>query len=150
MTKEEFEQEFIVLLRQRSSTSSLSELKEATSVASWYVRARMGDYGDAMATFSKTTIAEFCMMCFVMGHAYASYNDINNVVAVFHRKCVAQIRDLRPELTELQLHATADAICNSMMARGTSFVDNDPVITFETAEVASALQERRDSETRMQ
>ena len=136
MTKQEFEQEFIVLLRQRGSIATLQELKEATQVASWYVLARMGNYSEAMATFNKATEEEFCSMCFLMGHSYASYNDINNVVAVFHRKCVAQIRDLRPGLTELQLHMTADRICTEMTARGTSFVDAEPHLSYVTDEVA--------------
>lgn len=150
MTKEEFEQEFIVLLRHRSPTASLQDLRDATSVASWYVLACMGDYGEAMANFNKATVEEFCSMCFLMGHSYASYNDVNNVVAVFHRKCVAQIRDLRPGLTELQLHMTADRICTEMMARGTSFVDAEPHLSYVTDEVAQALQECRDNNTRMQ
>lgn len=150
MDKQEFEQRFGALLRQRGSDAPASELKEAVAVATWYVERRLESFAEAWAYFDNASVLQFIRCCYLMGISYQEYHNPNNATAVFHAKCVEQIRALKPGLTEFQLHMSADGVCNELILRGISFVDAEPNITIWTDEQVRAMRERDNSDNRMQ
>ena len=150
MDKQEFEQRFGALLRQRGSDAPASELKEAVAVATWYVERRLESFAEALAIFDGSSELRFIRCCYLMGIAYQEYHNPNNATAVFHAKCVEQIRALKPGLTEFQLHMSADGVCNEMIMRGTSFEGAEPNISVWTTEQVRTMRERDNSNDRMQ
>lgn len=142
MDKAGFEQAFAATLRHRGSMAKGNELKEAVAVASWYVECRIGSFEEAARAFDGMHDADFISMCFLMGHAYSSYNDPNNPVAIFHKKCVEKIRGQKPHLTLFQLHMSADTVCNVVHAQGVDMSDLEPTITIVTQEQMDAWHER--------
>lgn len=142
MDKAGFEQSFAVTLRQRGSMAKGQALKDAVAVAVWYVECRIGNFEEAAKAFAAMPDNDFVSMCFLIGHAYTSYNDPNNPVAIFHQKCVAKIREQKPHLTLFQLHMSADTICNTIAMQGVDMAGLEPTITIVSQEQMAVMQER--------
>lgn len=142
MDKQEFEQAFAATLRQRGSTATGHELREAVEVASWYAECRIGNYKEAARAFNGMRDDQFISMCFLMGHAFQGYHNPDNPVAIFHQKCVAKIREQKPNLTMFQLHMSADSICNTMAMQGVDMADLEPTITIVSQEQMTAMHEK--------
>lgn len=142
MDKQEFEQRFGALLRRKGSMATAKELKEAVGVVTWYAECRIGNFEEAAKAFEGMRPDQFISMCWLMGHAFQGYHDPNNVVAIFHQKCVAKIRQQKPHLTIFQLHMSADNICNVVAMQGVDMTDLEPTITLVSQEQMNAMQER--------